>query len=91
MTTDVDIFEAPPPPLPRRRFPMEPLLARFGGNTEALAKAAGVSQRSIQRWTRQGGLTYLRADRLCCKVHEIAPHVWLDWHLDDPIEDPQDS
>jgi hypothetical protein len=63
-------------------MPLGPLLRRFGDNTDALAKAAGVSQRTVQRWCREG-LPYIKADRVCCKVNEIPPHVWLDWDLND--------
>lgn len=63
-------------------MPLGPLLSRFGGNTAALAKAAGVSRRTVQRWS-EDGLPYLKADRMCVKVKECPPHVWLDWHLDD--------
>lgn len=63
-------------------MPLEPLLHRFGDNTKALADAAGVSRRTVQRWI-EDGLPYIKADRICCKVKECPPHVWLDWHLDD--------
>jgi hypothetical protein len=63
-------------------MPLEPLLHRFGDNTDALAKAAGVSQRTVQRWCHEG-LPYVKADRVCCRVNEQPSHVWLDWHLDD--------
>lgn len=64
-------------------MPLAPLLERFGGHTGEFAKAAGVNRRTVQRWCKQGGLSFLKADRICCKVHEIPAHVWLDWHLDD--------
>lgn len=63
-------------------MPLGPLLHRFNDNTAALAKAAGVSRRTVQRWCEHG-LPYLKADRVCVKVKECPPHVWLDWHLDD--------
>jgi len=63
-------------------MPVQPLLHRFGDNTDALAKAAGVSRRTVQRWCEHG-LSYLKADRVCIKVNEMPEHVWLDWHLDD--------
>jgi hypothetical protein len=63
-------------------MPLEPLLRRFNHNTDALARAAGVSRRTVQRW-HDNGLPYLKADRVCCKVNECPPHVWLDWDLDD--------
>jgi hypothetical protein len=63
-------------------MPLAPLLHRFGDNTEALAKAAGVSRRTVQRWCERG-LPYLKADRVCIRLDEMPEHVWLDWHLDD--------
>lgn len=73
----------PAPPLPQRRMPLEPLLDRFGGNTFALAKAAGVHVRTVQRWAEEG-LPFLKADRICSRVNEFPCHVWLDWTDDDP-------
>lgn len=83
-----ELYDAllPIPPLPSRSMPLAPLLARFGDDTAALAKAAGVSRRQVQRWAK-AGLPYLKADRVCCKVNEFPAHVWLDWADDDPVED----
>lgn len=75
-------FDCPPPKFPKRRFPAAPLLARFGNSELALAHAANVHERTVERWLTKG-LRYRDADIYCTRAGETPSHVWLDWHLSD--------
>lgn len=76
--------------LPARRFPLEPLLKMYDNQSDSLAAALGVSQRTVQRWA-ETGISFLQADELACRVGENAMNLWPDWLEDDPIDGAIDT
>jgi lambda repressor-like predicted transcriptional regulator len=65
--------------IPTGRLPLAPLLAHFDGSIQALARAARVHLRTIQRYHAEG-VTYLQADELACGALGIHPiSVWPEW------------
>lgn len=66
--------------LPELTLPLAPLLFLFHGDKEALALAAGVDVRSVQRWALSG-VSLLDADWLACRTLSENPcSVWgPDW------------
>jgi hypothetical protein len=76
-----------PSGLPARYLPVEPLLRRFGGDTGALACAARVSRRQVQRWV-ETGLRFDKADKVCIAAGETPCVVWPEFHdFDDDLVD----
>lgn len=62
--------------LPDVILPLAPLLFRFHDDKEALALAAGVDVRSVQRWALSG-VSWLLADWLSCRTLGLNPSsVW---------------
>lgn len=68
--------------LPDVILPLAPLLFRFHDDKEALALAAGVDVRSVQRWALSG-VSWLLADWLSCRtLGENPMAVWGEqWDL----------
>lgn len=59
-------------------LPAAPLLAEFGGNACATARAVGVTVRAVERW-KSGGLSALQADRAAIAIGIHPANLWPDW------------
>lgn len=77
-----------------RRLPLQPLIDELhlqtgwsNGQTPGwaviLARLAGVTSRTVQRWVQDGGVPELHADRIAIAAGLHPAFIWPDWYRDD--------
>jgi hypothetical protein len=61
------------------KFPLDPLLVRFGNDPVSLAEHVGVTPRTVYRWIEWGGVPEEDADRIAVRCGSHPGAVWESW------------
>ncbi len=61
-----------------RPYAIRDVLEHEGCSAAALARAAGIQRRQIERW-KVTGLTEAQADHLACRLGVHPSAIWPDW------------